>query len=287
MSVVEVSVPVTAGRRPPLFSTRMYRSELTLIFGRRRNQMGLVVLGIVPIIIGIALKIAGGDGSDGPPLLSGVTRNGLFLAMAALFMELPLFLPLAVAAISSDAVAGEANLGTLRYLLAVPVNRTRLLAVKFAAIVTFCFASTLLVAAVGSVTGLVLFDHQSATLLSGTQASFGAALWRLLLICLYLALCMVSVGAIGMFVSTLTEQPIGATIGIVILTITSQILDQFPQLSAIGPYLPTHWWMSFADLLRDPMAFDSIQKGLLSVAVYTVLFGSLAWARFAGKDVSS
>ena len=59
------------------------------------------------------------------------------MAFAALILELPLFLPLAVSAIAGDSVAGEANLGTLRYLLTIPAGRTRLLVVKYAAIVIF------------------------------------------------------------------------------------------------------------------------------------------------------
>ena len=97
------------------------------------------------------------------------------MALAALGVELGLFLPLAVAPIAGDSVAGEANIGTLRYLLAVPVGRTRLLAVKYAAIVVFSVAATLLVAVVGSVVGLAIFGGGDVTLLSGTQVGFGEA----------------------------------------------------------------------------------------------------------------
>jgi ABC-2 type transport system permease protein len=288
MSVAELSVaePV-APRRPRPVSTRLFRSELRLIFGRRRNQAGLAVLAVVPIIIGIAVYLSAPAPGEGPPFLTGITSNGLFLALAALTAELPLFLPLAVAAIASDAVAGEANLGTLRYLLTVPVSRGRLLLVKFAAIVVFCFAATLLVAAVGSVLGLILFPAGKATLLSGTQVSFAESLWRLALVCGYLSVCLISLGAIGLFISTLTEQPIGATIAVMVLAVASQIIDTIPQLSAIGPYLPTHWWLAFGDLLRDPIAADAVGKGLLSVGAYTAVFGALAWARFSNRDVSS
>ena len=58
-----------------------------------------------------------GRGGDGPDFFSSITENGLFVALASLTIELGLFLPLAVAAISGDSVAGEANIGTLRYLL--------------------------------------------------------------------------------------------------------------------------------------------------------------------------
>src|SRR5262245_48816616 len=121
MSVAELVAPATVARPRP-FSTRFLRSELWLIFGRRRNWAGLAVLAAVPVIIAVSVKIwppSGTGGGDGPNFFASITSNGLFVALAALTIELPLFLPLAVAAIASDTIAGEANLGTLRYLLAV------------------------------------------------------------------------------------------------------------------------------------------------------------------------
>lgn len=283
MSAVELSTPLPARR----WSTRLFRSELWLIFGRRRNWAGGLVLASVPIILAIAVKVSAPRPGHGPDFLGQVTSNGLFVALTALVMEMPLFLPLAVGAIAGDAVAGEANLGTLRYLLSVPVHRTRLLLVKFAAIVVFAFAAIAVVAVVGSVIGLLLFGGGPVTTLSGTQLPFAAGLGRLLLICVYLTACLAGLGAIGLFVSTLTEQPIGATIAIVMLAIASQILDSIPQLSAIHVYLPTHYWFAFGDLLRDPVATGAIGSGLGSAAGYTVVFLAAGWARFAGRDVSS
>jgi ABC-2 type transport system permease protein len=279
--------------RPPVrrASTRFLRSELWLIFGRRRNWAGLTVLAAVPILIAVAVRFSGGDdgggGGDGPDFFASITDNGLFVALSALTVELPLFLPIAVAAISADTIAGEANLGTLRYLLAVPVQRTRMLAVKYTAVVIFAVVATLFVATVGALVGLALFGGGPVTLLSGSQVSFGEALLRLLAICGYLAAGLAAVGAIGMFVSTLTEQPIGATIAIVMLTVASFILDSIPQVAWLHPYLLTHWWLSFGDLLRDPVALDGIRQGLISAACYTVVFLAAAWARFSGRDVTS
>jgi ABC-2 type transport system permease protein len=290
MSAVEAP-PEAVRLAPRRFSTRFFRSELMLIFGRRRNWAGLAVLAAVPLIIAVATKIwppsGGGGGGEGGGFFDEITGNGLFVALAALTVELPLFLPLAVAAIAGDSVAGEANLGTLRYLLPVPVQRTRLLVVKYAAIVTFAFAATLLVAAVGAGSGLVLFGGGDVLLLSGTEASFGAGLVRLLGVCAYIAIGLSALGAVGLFVSTLTEQPIGATIATMILVVLSFILDQIPRLDWLHPYLLTHNWLAFGELLRDPVVLEGVRPGLVSAAAYIVIFLSAAWARFAGKDVSS
>ena len=280
-----VAARVARSRRH--ISTRFLRSELRLIFGRRRNQAGLGILALVPIIIAIAVKVAAPRPGRGPDFLGSITSNGLFVALAALTLELALFLPLAVGTIAGDSVAGEANIGTLRYLLTVPVHRTRLLAVKFAAITIFSLVATLWVSLVGAVAGLALFGGGDMTLLSGTQIGMGQAVIRVLMATIYLALCFASLGAIGLFISTLTEQPIGATISVVILNVLSFILDSIPQLSWLHEWLPTHWWMSFGDVLRDPIAWGDMTRGLLTAAGYTLVFWLAAWARFSSKDVTS
>jgi ABC-2 type transport system permease protein len=292
MSVADTSLTDTDAVVTRRFSTRFFRSELLLIFGRRRNWVGMAILAAVPVLIVIAVQLSppsGGGGRDGGPatFIDQITQNGLFAALAALTLEMPLFLPIAVAAISADSVAGEANLGTLRYLLAVPVDRTRLLVVKFAAIAVFALAATLLVSGVGAVLGLLVFGNGPIVTLSGTQLSFLSGLYRLAAVCGYLALCLTALGALGMFVSTLTEQPIGATIAIMVLAVGSEIMDVIPQLSGIHQYLPTHYWTAFGELLRDPPAYDRVLPGVLSALAYIAVFGSAAWARFGGRDVTS
>jgi ABC-2 type transport system permease protein len=268
-------------------STRFLRSELKIIFGRRRNIAGMGVLAVVPVILAIAVRVSAPGQGDGPPFVSAITGNGLFVAFAALALELPLFLPLAVSAISGDAVAGEANLGTLRYLLAIPAGRTRLLVIKYAAIVIFALAATFLVAIVGVIMGLALFGGGDMTLLSGTQTSLADGVWRLILSSLYLAAQFSALGAIGLFVSTLTEQPIGATIAIVLVNVFMFILDSISQLAWLHPWLLTHWWTAFADLLRDPIATESMERGLITALVYASVFWLAAWARLSTKDISS
>jgi ABC-2 type transport system permease protein len=211
----------------------------------------------------------------------------LFVAFAALALELPLFLPLAVSAISGDSIAGEANLGTLRYLLAIPAGRTRLLVIKYIAIVIFALIATLLVALVGVILGLSLFGGGDMTLLSGTQTSMVDGVWRLLLSSLYLAAQFSALGAIGLFISTLTEQPIGATIAVLLVNVLMFILDQISQLDWLHPWLLIHWWTAFGDLVRDPIATESIQRGLVTAAIYAGVFWLAAWARLSTKDISS
>jgi ABC-2 type transport system permease protein len=280
-----------AARNPARAWLRLFGAELRLVFGRRRNLLLLAVTVVFPVVIGIALRVAaphpqGGNG-PGVAFFNQLAGNGVFLTFIALSTLLILVLPVVVAVVAGDSVAGEAGYGTLRYLLAVPAGRTRLLAVKFAAIVVFGLAATVIVSAVSLATGAALFPVGPVTLLSGATVPLAEGLLRVLFVTLYVAAAMAALGAIGLAISTLTEHAIGAIATIAILVVTSEVVDQVPQLAAIGPYLPTHWWLSFDSILRAPVDTSTLLKGLLSFGVYAVLFGSFAWARFTSADVTS
>jgi ABC-2 type transport system permease protein len=268
-------------------STRFLRSELRLIGGRRRNQMGLLVLAAVPVIMAVSVKLSTPEPGDGPDFLSSITSNGLFVPLAALGVEIAMFLPLAMAMLAGDAVAGEANLGTLRYLLTVPVSRTRLLAVKYLSLCIGALWGVAAVALPGAAIGIALFGAGDLTTLSGTTLPFLEGVWRVALVMLYLSAGLAGLAAVGLFISTLTEQPIAASVALLIFTVLSWILDSVPQLDWLHPWLIVHEWLAFGDLLRDPIAWDNVQRGLFVDGLYAAVFWLLAWARFSSKDITS
>ncbi|MFD7897969.1 ABC transporter permease [Streptomyces sp. NPDC059743] len=303
MSRAEAEVPAVVGGPPDEVGVRgprlwwmlgLFRSELTTTFRRWRTLALLGVLAAVPVLIGIAVKIQTGDGGGmgggpqgGPAFLTQITNNGLFLVFAALAATLPVFLPMAVGVIAGDAIAGEANSGTLRYLLVAPAGRTRLLLAKYASTMAFCLVATLVVAASALAVGALLFPLGEVTTISGTRISFGDGLIRALLIAVIVAASLIGLAALGLFLSTLTNSGIAAMAATVGLLITVQILDTIPQLHAIQPYLFPHYWLSFADLLREPVYWDEIVKNLGLQALYAAVFGSAAWARFTAKDITA
>jgi ABC-2 type transport system permease protein len=270
--------------------TRLLGSELRLIFRRWRNLALLGVLVVLPVVLGIGLRVASPDGGGGGPnatFFAQLTGNGVFLAFIALTILLALVLPLVIAVVSGDSIAGEAGLGTLRYLLTVPAGRTRLLSVKYAAVVIFGLAACLLVSAVSLIMGVILFPVGPVTLLSGTTVSLADGLLHLLFVTLYVAAGMAALGAIGLAISTLTEHAIGAIAAVMILVVASEVVDQIPQFAPVAPYLPTHWWNSFDSLLRTPVDTTTLWHGLLSFGVYAAVFCAIAWARFTSGDVTS
>ncbi|HYN30900.1 MAG TPA: ABC transporter permease [Dermatophilaceae bacterium] len=287
MSAAETAPAARRDRAGDPLSLRMLRSEVRLVVSRRRNQMGLLVLASVPVLLAVAVRLSSPQAGEGPDFLSSITSNGLFVPLAALTVELPLFLPLAMAMLSGDAVAGEANLGTLRYLLVVPVSRVRLLAVKYASLCIGAVIGAATVAVAGAAIGIALFGAGPLTTLSGTQIPFASGVWRLVLVTLVVAAHLAALAAVGLFISTLTEQPIAATVALTIVTLVMWILDGVPQLDWLHPWLLVHAWPTFADLLRDPPFWDGVLRSLGVDAAYAVVFWLLAWARFAGKDVTS
>ncbi|MGX9888622.1 ABC transporter permease [Streptomyces sp. NPDC002276] len=285
-----------AVRAPRLVWTfGLLRSELVTTFRRWRTLALLGVLAAVPILVGIAVKLetqdgsgpGRGDGGGGPAFIAQITNNGLFLVFTALAATLPFFLPMAIGVVAGDAIAGEASGGTLRYLLVAPAGRTRLLLTKYATVMTFCVVATLVVALSALTVGALLFPLGDLTTISGTQISFADGLGRALLIALVVAASLIGIAALGLFISTMTSSGIAAMATTVGLLITVQILDQIPQLHALQPYFFSHYWLSFADLMRDPVYWDDLVKNLGLQVLYAAVFGSAAWARFTAKDITA
>lgn len=263
-------------------------SELRVLFGRRRTWALLLALAAIPVLIAVAVRVSSAvPPGRGPAFLDRITQNGLFVAFTAMLVSVPLFLPLTVGVVAGDTIAGEANLGTLRYLLVAPTGRVRLLLVKYGAALAFCVAAPLTVALAGAAIGAALFPVGPVTLLSGDLIQPWEAGLRLLLIAAYLAVSLAGLSAIGLFLSTLTMVPVGAMAATVVVSVVSQVLDQLPQLEWLHPWLFSHYWLGFADMLRQPLLWDSFGHNALLQAGYIALFGALAYGRFVTKDVLS
>ncbi|GAA1554705.1 ABC transporter permease [Kribbella hippodromi] len=275
------TVRPSAGRH----TLALFGSELRLVFGRARTQVGLGVLAAVPLLIGIAIKITGsGGGTEG--FIGQIAGNGLFLIVASLGLSLPFFLPTAVTVVSGESLAGEASLGTLRSMLTAPAGRSRLLAAKMVALAVFCLAATMVIWISGLIVGFILFPVGDVLLLSGSTVSLGDGLLRALGIAIVIALSLLGLAGIGLFVSSLTSTPLAAMAATFGTFIVLGIMTAIPQLHAIQPWLLMYRWQSFADLLRDPPYWHDIGRNLLLQAGYLVVFYAAAWARLTSRDIT-
>jgi ABC-2 type transport system permease protein len=266
---------------------RLYRGEMRLLLTRRRNVILLAVLGVVPIFIGIAVKLSNPQNGEGPQFIGRITGNGLFLVFTAITVSIPLFLPLVIGVVAGDSIAGEAGLGTLRYLLTIPVTRGRLLAVKSLAVATFTALCVVVITVSGLVIGAALFGLHSLVLLSGDTVGLGNALLRTLGVVGYVTIALSALAAGGLFVSTLTENAIAAMAATVSIAVLSALLDAVPQLSAIHPALLTDHWLGYGELLRTSISGVDLTRWTALHLAYIAIFLSLAWSRITTKDITS
>ncbi|MCU1686528.1 MAG: hypothetical protein JWQ81_7267 [Amycolatopsis sp.] len=275
----------------------MIAVELRKLLLRPRVWVSLFLLCLLPAIVAVFLATAdfAPPPGQGGAFLSAVVSDGSLYPAAALALVLPIFLPVSVAVVAGDAIAGEASGGMLRYLLVRPVGRTRLLSAKMVSLAVFVLVAVLLVVLTSLGIGTALFGTSAAavgqpggvTSLSGASLDSSDLTLRLLGAVGYVVVSMLGFGAIVLFLSTLTESALGAALGGLAVLITSSVLETLDAAASIKPYLPTHYWLSWIDFFRDPVFFRNIDSGLLLQAGYIVVFFGAAWANFATKDITS
>jgi ABC-2 type transport system permease protein len=292
----------------------MIRVELLRIARRPRTWMVLTLLCGLPVLVAVFVavtKLAPQPG-QGPAFLSAVLSDGSLYPAAGLAIVLPVFLPVSVAVLSGDAVAGEASTGMLRYLLTRPVARTRLLLAKLIGTMSFVLVAVILVAVTSYITGVLAFGSGGlrpvsssasagsiaspvtgtsiggtiSTSLSGTPLTTAQLVERVAYGIGYITVSMLGVAAIALFLSTVTDSALGAALGALAALVTSEVLATLDAASAIRPYLPTNYWLAWIDLFRQPILWHDVQRGLAIQAVYAAVFLGLAWANFASKDVT-
>ncbi|MFG3439611.1 ABC transporter permease [Nonomuraea sp. NPDC047897] len=267
---------------------RLLASELGLTFRRPRNVVMLAVLASVPVLLGVTLRLVAADDEDGMGgIVAAAAGNSLMLTFASLSFLVTLLMPVAVSVVAGDAIAGEAGAGTLRYLLAAPAGRTRLLVVKYLNAVVYGVAVTAVVALAALATGLALFPVGPVTLLSGTTVPVAEGLLRILISVGYVGAGMAALAAVALAFSTFTEVSIGAIAATVVLVVVSQVLRAVPQFDGLAGYLLPTWWGGFDGVLRSPVDTAALGEGLLVFGAYVLLFGAIAWARFTGRDITS
>jgi ABC-2 type transport system permease protein len=276
--------------------------ELVKLVRRPRSWVTIALLCLLPAVVAVFVAVTHvvPPPGQGPTLLSTVLSNGSLFPAAALAIVLPIFLPIAVAVVAGDAVAGEASAGMLRYLLARPVGRTRLLVAKLIALVVFVLAAVIAVALTAYVTGRILFGDKPitagstgltsgviASTLSGTPMTPADIFVRTLGAVAFIAVSMLGVGAIALFLSTLTDSSLAATLGALAALITSGVLVALDSAAAVSPYLPTRYWLAWVDFFRQPILWRDIDRGFAIQGVYVLVFLGAAWANFATKDITS
>jgi ABC-2 type transport system permease protein len=269
------------------------RVELIKMLRRPRTWVTILLLNALPTLVAVLLAVTdiGPQPGQGPAFLSAVLTDGTLFPLAALAIVLPLFMPVAVAVVAGDAIAGEAQGGTLRYVLTRPVGRTRLIVAKLISVIAFVLLAVVVVAVVAYVVGLLLLGGGDATGgvtgISGSTLSSTQLVERTLMSVVYVTLSMLGVAAMALLLSTFTDSPLGAALGALAFLIASTLLLTIDAAASLQPYLPTRYWLSFVDLFRAPILWRDITRGVLLQGVYVVVFLGASWANFTTKDIKS
>jgi len=259
---------------------------------RRRTQLALGFMALLPVIILLAFEF-GGDGDDDngggafSSLVDLATSGGLNFALFSIFVSAGFLLVVVVALFCGDTVASEASWGSLRYLLAVPVPRARLLGVKLIVALGYSLVALLTLAGTALLIGTLRYGWHPLGSTVAAEIPAGEGVLRLVGILGYLAVILLVVAGLAFLLSVLTDAALGAVGGAVLLWILSSILDQITALGSIRVGLPTHYSDAWLGLLSTPPQVDDLVKGAIAAICYATLFWSLAFWRFTRKDITS
>jgi ABC-2 type transport system permease protein len=278
------------GRTLPL------RVELVRQLRRRRTQLTVLVLLALPVLIALAFLVNSDPDSQAAPRETGGRRAALValattgatnFALFTQFASVGFLLVVIVALFCGDTVASEASWGSLRYLLAVPVPRARLLRQKLIIALGLSFGANLLLPAWSYLVGGAFFGWAPGQSPLGGTFSTGVGLQRLLIVVCYVSIQLLMVAALAFLLSVLTDAPLGAVGGATMLVVVSNILDSIDQFDPYRRFLPTHYQFSWLDALGQSVVWDDMMRGAGLVLVYSAVFFALAWWRFQKKDILS
>ena len=278
-----------------IYLVEAVRRILRKLVRSRRTWVTILLIDTLPTLVAVLLALTdlGPRPGTGPAFLSAVLTDGTLFPLAAIAMIVPLFLPIAVAIVAGEAIAGEAQAGTLRYVLIRPVGRTQLLVAKLVSVMAFVLLAVIVVAATAYLTGTLLLGQEEiaasaggTSSVSGTSLSTQELLLRTLLALVYAMLSMLGVAAIALFLSTVVESPLAAALGTLAVLIASTLLLTLDAASALQPFLPTRYWLSFVDLFRDPILWRDVVRGTGLQLLYVLVFLAAGWANFTTKDIT-
>ena len=277
--------------RPSTFDphrTLGLRVELARQVRRRRTQIVFALLIVLPVIIALAFEIGGsGATSDAPQLVGLATAGGINFSLFTEFASVGFLLVVVVALFCGDTVASEASWASLRYLLAQPVPRSRLLRQKLIVAGFLCVVANFVLPIWAFLVGGVFFGFNPAKSPIGGSFGGGSSSTRLLIIVGYICVQLLVFASLAFLLSVSVDNPLGAVGGAVMLHVISSILDQITALDPYRQYLPTHFNYAWVDTLSSPIRWDDMIRGTGLALVYSAIFLGYAWFRFDRKDVTS
>ena len=275
--------------------TLPYRVELYRQLKRKRTAFAYGFVLSLPILVAIAVKFGPSGNSGGPTRLGSGTTDLIGLATLGaanftttmLYFSTPLLLVTVIALFNGDTVASEASWSTLRYLLASPVPRTRLLLQKIKVSLTLSLIAVLLVPLSAWIVGTIAFGFKPLQTPLGATFDNATALSRIAIMTGYLAISLLFVAGLAFYLSVRTDAPLGAVGVAVGISILLNILDAITALGVVREWLPVHYAFSWFDALSITIDWSQMARGASYCTMSGILFYALAIIKFAKKDVTS
>ncbi|MER7926850.1 MULTISPECIES: ABC transporter permease [unclassified Streptomyces] len=280
---VEVASGYRAGRTLPL------RVELVRQLKRRRTLIMGGILAALPFILVAAFAIGGTPGERGSQvtLMDTATASGANFAAVNLFVSAGFLLVVPVALFCGDTVASEASWSSLRYLLAAPVPRARLLWSKLVVGLTLSLAAMILLPVVALAVGTAAYGWGPLELPTGGAIGAGTAAQRLLVVVAFIFVSQLVTAGLAFWLSTKTDAPLGAVGGAVGLTIVGNVLDAVTALGHWRDFLPAHWQFAWADAVQPHPEWSGMIQGTAVSVTYALVLFALAFRGFGRKDIVS
>ncbi|WP_326705807.1 ABC transporter permease [Streptomyces cyaneofuscatus] len=293
---VEAEHPEAAGYRAG--RTLPLRVEAMRQLRRRRTLLMGGILAALPFILIVAFAIGGTpDGEDGGGgggrsggrinLMDVATESAANFAATSLFVSAGFLLVVPVALFCGDTVASEASWSSLRYLLAAPVPRVRLLWSKLVVALGFSLAAMVLLPVVALAAGTAAYGWGPLKLPTGGALAAGDTIPRLALVVAFIFVSQLVTAGLAFWLSTKTDAPLGAVGGAVGLTIVGNVLDAVTALGSWRDFLPAHWQFAWADALQPELEWGGMIKGAAISVTYALILFALAFRGFSRKDIVS
>jgi ABC-type transport system involved in multi-copper enzyme maturation permease subunit len=285
--------PTPASAGAPGYRARRtlpFRVEAIRQFRRRRTLIAYSILMVLPWVLVGAFEISGpASGGNGTPgLVTAATNGGLNFAAFGFFVSAGFLLVVIVALFCGDTIASEASWSSLRYLLAAPVPRARLLRQKLAVAAAYSILAILTFALMSMVAGTVAFGWHPLRLPgSGIDVATGSALGRLAVVFGYILVTETVVAGLAFLLSVSTDSPLGAVGGAVGLIIVSNILDAITALGGWREILPSHWQFAWISALQSQITWTGMIEGAAVSVSYAIVLFALAFRRFRTRDIVS
>ncbi|MEU1309383.1 ABC transporter permease [Streptomyces cinnamoneus] len=265
------------------------RVEAARQLRRRRTLVMGAVLAALPFVLIAAFAIGGDpEGRNARvTLMDTATASGVNFAATTLFLSAGFLLVVPVALFCGDAVASEASWSSLRYLLAAPVPRSRLLLSKLAVALGFSAAAMVLLPLVALVAGTAAYGWGPLRIPTGGSLDAGTAVARLAIVVAFVFVSQLVTAALAFWLSTVTDAPLGAVGGAMGLTIVGNVLDAVTALGGWRELLPAHWQYAWADALQPHLEWGGMVKGTAVSVSYAVVLFACAFRHFRRKDIVS